>query len=261
MIIINSCGHDSHHPIPCNIEHKEGLSDYLILLIKQESWIILEGKRQVMSPNSLILFPPNTYIHYGCDMAGYNDDWIHFIPDDEDQLFLDNLNLPLCRLMYPFDFHKLSEYVRLMSDHYHTSSTHKKEILDAFIHIFLYSLQESIKKQFLSPGIQRYYPDFSRLRTQIYNDPAALRTVPELAASLCLSLSYFQHLYKQFFGISCQQDMITARLKLAKYYLTNSEMSISSLAGFCGYENDLHFMRQFKKFIGMTPSDYRRLGG
>lgn len=261
MIIINSCGHDSHHPIPCNIEHKEGLSDYLILLIKKESWIVLEGKRQVMSPNSLILFPPNTYIHYGCDMAGYNDDWIHFIPDDEDQLFLDYLNLPLCRLMYPFDFHKLSEYVRLMSDHYHTSSTHKKEILDAFIHIFLYSLQESIKKQFLSPGIQRYYPDFSRLRTQIYNDPAALRTVPELAASLCLSLSYFQHLYKQFFGISCQQDMITARLKLAKYYLTNSEMSISSLSGFCGYENDLHFMRQFKKFIGMTPSDYRRLGG
>lgn len=34
-------------------------------------------------------------------------------------------------------------------------------------------------------------------------------------------------------------------------------MSIRSLADFCGYENELHFMRQFKKFVGMTPSQYR----
>lgn len=258
MITINSCGHDSHHPIPCNIEHKEGLRDYLILLIKQESWVILEGARQIMHPNALILFPPDTYIHYGCDTAGYNDDWIHFVPREEDQTFFAKLNLPLCQILYPFDFHKLSEYVRMMSDYHHAASMHKKEILDSFMHIFLYSLQEALAAQFESPLMQKYYPDFSRLRTQIYNDPAAFRTVPELAGSLCLSLSYFQHLYKQFFGISCQQDMINARLKLAKYYLTNSNMNISSLAGFCGYENELHFMRQFKKFTGITPSDYRK---
>ena len=34
-------------------------------------------------------------------------------------------------------------------------------------------------------------------------------------------------------------------------------MSISSLAAFCGYDNELHFMRQFKKGTGMTPSQYR----
>ena len=66
MITVNTCGHDSHHPIPCNIEHKEGVPDYLILLIKRESWIMLEGKRHFLHPNALILFPPGTYIHYGC---------------------------------------------------------------------------------------------------------------------------------------------------------------------------------------------------
>lgn len=74
---------------------------------------------------------------------------------------------------------------------------------------------------------------------------------------MCLSLSYFQHLYKQFFDSSCQQDIINARLELAKYYLKDSDMSIRSLSDFCGYENELHFMRQFKKFIGMTPTEYR----
>ena len=74
MITITGCGHDSHHPNPCNIEHDPGLSDYLILLIKQDAWVELDGIRHTMRPNSLICFPPDTYIHYGCDVAGYNDD-------------------------------------------------------------------------------------------------------------------------------------------------------------------------------------------
>lgn len=261
MITVNTCGHDSHHPVPCNIVHKDGLSDYLILLIKQEAWVELEKERLPMHPNALILFPPGSYIHYGCDIPGYNDDWVHFIPDKEDTAFLESLHLPFCQVIYPLDFHRLSEYVRMLSDHYHTSSIHKKEILDSFMHIFLYTLQESLAKHADSPEMQKYYPDFSRLRTQIYNDPAAPRAIPQLAVSLCLSLSYFQHLYKQFFGLSCQQDIINARLKLAKYYLINSNMGISSLASFCGYESDLHFMRQFKKFIGITPSEYRCRNG
>ena len=34
-------------------------------------------------------------------------------------------------------------------------------------------------------------------------------------------------------------------------------MDIASVAALCGYENQLHFMRQFKKFTGLTPSQYR----
>ena len=29
MIYVNSCGHDSHHLKPCDIEHKNGVPDYL----------------------------------------------------------------------------------------------------------------------------------------------------------------------------------------------------------------------------------------
>jgi len=35
-------------------------------------------------------------------------------------------------------------------------------------------------------------------------------------------------------------------------------MSIRNLADFCGYENELHFMKQFKQYEGMTPSEYRK---
>ena len=232
MLYVNSCGHDSHHPRPCDIEHKNGLPDYLVLLIKKEAWIVLDGRRQQVRPNALICFPPHTYIHYGCDEAGYNDDWIHFLPDQKEEGLLESLGLSPSRITYPYDFHRLSEYVRLLSENYHSSSAYREQIADSFLHIFLYSLKDALEGQSASLGIQKYYPDFSALRTQIYNNPAAPLRVPALAASLNLSLSYFQHLYREFFHCSCRRDIIAARLSLARYYLTNSGMSIQNLAHF-----------------------------
>ncbi|MDE6788835.1 MAG: AraC family transcriptional regulator, partial [Ruminococcus sp.] len=29
----------------------------------------------------------------------------------------------------------------------------------------------------------------------------------------------------------------------------------------CGYDNEEHFMRQFKKIVGVTPTGYRRKSG
>ena len=137
-------------------------------------------------------------------------------------------------------------------------SRYREQSIDAFLHIFLYALQEELEENSNDPSVQKYYSAFSGLRTQIYNNPANNWSIPALADSLALSLSYFQHLYKQFFTCSCQQDIISARLELAKYYQTGSDMSIRSLSDFCGYDNELHFMRQFKKFVGMTPTEYRQ---
>lgn len=258
MITVNSCGYNSHHMKPCNIEHKSGVPDYLILLIKQESWVILNGQKKMIQPNAILLFPPHTYIHYGCDSIGYNDDWIHFTLDVDENAFFSSLTLPLCQIVYPYDFHQLSQYVQLLSDNFHSSSVYSQQITDSFMHILLYSLRESLENITKEPLVQKYYKSFSNLRTQIYNNPANPWTIPELADSLCLSLSYFQHLYKDFFHCSCQQDIITARLNLAKYYLSTSDMGIREISDFCGYENDLNFMRQFKKFVGVTPTSYRQ---
>lgn len=128
------------------------------------------------------------------------------------------------------------------------------------MHIFLYVLNEELENA-KEPSLAvppKYYWEFAKIRTQIHNAPATGWSVNQLAGSLCLSCSHFQHLYRRFFGCSCQHDIIQARIKLAKFYLTTTEMGIYQLSLFCGYETDLHFMRQFKKYTGVTPSEYRR---
>ncbi|MFV0466018.1 MAG: AraC family transcriptional regulator [Lachnospiraceae bacterium] len=258
MFEINTCGHNSHHSKPCDIEHSNGLSDYLILFIKKESWFIHNNQKHVIPSNSILCFPPDTYIHYGCDEPGYNDDWIHFQFNEKELEFFQALKIPFHQLIRPYDFHKISEYVRIMSNTFFGASLRKKEILDHLLQILLLTLQEELVRTSEYPTLQKYYRDFSILRTNIYNNPSYNWRIPDLSNKLSLSLSYFQHLYKGFFNCSCQNDIITARLDLAKYYLTYSEMSITGISDFCGYENDSHFMRQFKKFTGTTPSVYRQ---
>lgn len=258
MFYISNCGHDSHHIKPCDIEHRHSLSDYLMLLVKKEAWFYLHNEKIFTKPNMVILFPPECYIHYGCDTSGYNDDWIHFNNDDTSLELLAKLNIPMCQPLYPYDFHKLSQYVQLMSDIFHSQSSNAVNMLDSFMHILLYSLQDELTKSAEMETVPKYFTAFSMLRTQLYNSPSMSWSVNSMAESLCLSVSYFQHLYKQFFHTSCQQDIINARLSVAKFYLTSSEMSIRCISDFCGYENELHFMRQFKKFIGMTPTEYRK---
>ncbi|MCR5716388.1 MAG: AraC family transcriptional regulator [Lachnospiraceae bacterium] len=258
MIIIRGCGHDSHHKKPCNIKYHEIPSDYLFLLIKKTAWVYLDGSKEVLPENSCICFPPGSTIHYGCDTPDYNDDWIHVLFTEESAHLLEELQIPLYRPMVPRNLHKLSDHVRLMSDIYLTGASYKEQILDHMAQAFLYTLSEELQASVEDDPTQKYYASFSSLRTGIYNNPSIRHSVAELAESMWLSISHFQHLYKQFFGCSCQQDMINARLTQAKYYLTQSEMSIRAISAVCGYENELHFMRQFKKFEGVTPSEYRK---
>ena len=70
--------------------------------------------------------------------------------------------------------------------------------------------------------------------------------------------SYFQHIYKELFGCSVVTDMINRRLEYAKYLLQNSSLSIAAISKMCGNENDTHFMRQFKCFVGVTPNQSGR---
>ncbi|MNN42053.1 Arabinose operon regulatory protein [compost metagenome] len=103
----------------------------------------------------------------------------------------------------------------------------------------------------------RYFHSFSKLRNELYNSPGMAYSIEKLASKVNLSKSYFQLIYKKLFGCSVISDLIHARLDYAKYLLKNSPFSVTTIAKKCGYENNTHFMRQFKKFVGVTPSQYK----
>lgn len=257
MITVNACGYDSMHKIVHDRFYPDGYSDYALLLIKSESFFETGGIFTNMPPNTIMIYEPHAYIHYGCQEPHYNDDWIHFELHGEDEDFLKELSLPVNKpFILPY-LGTLTEYSKLVVQEKLSSHAHKQEVVDSLMRTLFYSIADQLYAESKNSTNHKYYYPMNELRIEILNAPYKKWDTPDIASRLHLSVSHFQHLYKQFFGMTCIQDIINARIKQAKLYLCISEMSISSLALFCGYENELHFMRQFKKLTGMTPSQYR----
>ena len=102
-----------------------------------------------------------------------------------------------------------------------------------------------------------YLHKMQDLRLLMQASPQSAGSASEAADSFGISLSYFQHLYKDFFKISYQKDLIRMRLSCSEELLRTTDLSIEAIALACGYTNPVHFHRQFIAEYGMTPGQYR----
>lgn len=255
MIEIIRCGHDSRHTKSPDVLHRSGLDHYLFLLIKSDAYVETTHGNVHVGSGFAVLFDKDTRIHYGSLENSYNDDWIHFTVSPDDPI-LSQAMIPFGTPFAPLAFSDITQYVKLLVTEQYRSSSLKAEIQDALMHALLLKLKEQRGDGL--PSANRYYPGFSKLREEIINAPGARWDIPQMAEKLHMSVSYFQHLYKKLFGVSCKKDIILARLSNSKFYLEETDMDISSIAAFCGYEDETYYMKQFKKFEGKTPSQYRQ---
>lgn len=258
MIQVIQCGYASRHRQPINIMKKEGVPNYVLLLVRTAAFFDINNTLTDTVPNTFILYNKNAYRHYGSNTPAYDDDWIHFDLTDDDDL-LTSLSIPFDTPVCLSDMPILSHYVYLLVKERHASGPNSAQIQDALMRALLYSLDGQLVRLNNTGTGQKHEQLLSDLRSNIKNSPHEKWTIDSMSKMVHMSPSYFQHLYKDLFGVSCMQDVIQARLKLSKFYLDTTDMSIQSISEICGYENELHFMRQFKKFEGMTPSQYRKL--
>jgi AraC family transcriptional regulator len=82
-------------------------------------------------------------------------------------------------------------------------------------------------------------------------------SLDELARQVGISQYYFCSLFKQSVGVSPWQYVIERRIERAKELLRTSEMSLSEIALLCGFANQNHLNRHFRKLVGVTPKAYR----
>lgn len=72
-------------------------------------------------------------------------------------------------------------------------------------------------------------------------------------------LSYVQFIrrFRAYFGITPTEYLKLMRIRRAKDMLSETDMLIKDIAGYCGFENEYYFSNYFKKNTGMSPTDFR----
>lgn len=79
-----------------------------------------------------------------------------------------------------------------------------------------------------------------------------------LARACHLSPSQFRRTFHRLLGRSPLQFILSVRLQAAADLLTGSRLSVTEIALECGFNEPNYFARQFRRHIGVSPSEYRR---
>lgn len=82
--------------------------------------------------------------------------------------------------------------------------------------------------------------------------------ISDIADEVNMHRASLYRLFKEMLNISVEKYLQNYRMDKAVSLLLNTDMSTSEIASQVGMFDYPHFCRQFKKYYGFTPSDYRK---
>jgi len=82
--------------------------------------------------------------------------------------------------------------------------------------------------------------------------------IDDVARTFLLSRTYFCELFKKYTGKTFNEYMNDLRIAYAKKMLACSQCSITEIAYSSGFNDVTNFCRNFKKQMGLSPSEYRK---
>jgi len=101
----------------------------------------------------------------------------------------------------------------------------------------------------------------SRLITQvkelIHSRYATNLTIKDMAKEVYLTSTYMCLLFKQETGETINEYLTRLRMEKAKELLRNPDIRLYDICHAIGYAEPGYFSKQFKKYSGFTPSEYR----
>lgn len=84
----------------------------------------------------------------------------------------------------------------------------------------------------------------------------ALR-IEDLAAEVGLSDSYLSHLFKETFNYTVNDYITRVRVENSVRLMEKRELTLREIAAHCGFKSPGYFSKVFKKYLGVTPREYR----
>ncbi|MFD2613402.1 helix-turn-helix domain-containing protein [Paenibacillus gansuensis] len=99
---------------------------------------------------------------------------------------------------------------------------------------------------------------FDRIIQSLKQNPAWRPSVQELASSAGVSESHFYRTFQEYTGEPPITFIERSRIQYAGSQLSGGRDSVTQIAFRLGYQTSQHFATAFKRYTGMTPTQWRK---
>lgn len=253
-LLVSSAGHYKVLTTPKYTTYREkGRTDYQILYVASGvATFVFDGQSQRLHAGSFVIYKPNQTQYYSYNLTDKTDMyWIHFTGNSVESL-LEQYNLSDKQV---YIVEASTKYIELCEKliyelqlkRYIFSEVTAVMFLELLGHIAR-DLQK--RKEIYDETIEQALVYFHKN----YNTDIALE---EYAKKCNMTICWFARQFKNRTGRSPKQYITDIRLSNAKILLNSTDKTIGEIAEMCGYENQLYFSRVFKKYVGISPREYR----
>lgn len=205
------------------------------------------------APDSCIFIPSGALQYYGSDI-GLLHDWMHY--DEKSALLLKDLGVEENKLLHISNGSSITKIMAELEYEFFSNHKFSEEIMDLKFKELIYSI---LRNSTTTENV-KYNPldiqTITDVREKMMLNIDKHWTTTKLAKSAQMSHSKFHYIYKTYFGISPIDDLINARIQLAKDILVSENITIRELAAKLGYSDVTHFIRQFTSKVGISPKQY-----
>ena len=123
--------------------------------------------------------------------------------------------------------------------------------------IFLHLIDNSLLIQrFQSKKEKEFCQKTVKFISENYNKKTSSK---DIAKNLHYSQSYFCRAFRNNFGVSFTDYLNMYRVYKAKESLLKKATTVTEVSESCGFESPTYFARMFKKYIGMTPTEFQKV--
>ena len=237
-----------------------------------ELYFLLSGQRRYfighkiydVSPGNLVIIP-HTELHRttSTGMAGY-DRYVLFVYEKKLQGFIDTLGreaydmlMQGCCLQLPQKaVRQIQRDMELLHEECHNLTQHSQAYANHLVQEILLCALRFGKQKTTSAGESvDKIQDVARYISENFDTQLTLQ---DAAKMVYMEQTYFSKRFKQLTGFGFQEYLTQTRIRAAEQLLKTTEYSVSEISLRCGFTSSNYFGDAFRRWKGMSPSEYRR---
>ncbi|WP_228853025.1 AraC family transcriptional regulator [Aegicerativicinus sediminis] len=239
-------------------ERIKGSKEYIfIYCVEGEGWLSYNKKKIKIKPNAYFIIPKNTRHAYGAENNNpWSIYWMHFDGTSVNELFQRHILNDTITDTVPYDntVIKLFEQIfEIFNGGYAEYELEFANILSqSFISSFIY---HDINKHTNTANSKDLV---NSIKTFLNENLDKTFKTEELANEFNYSPSYLFSVFKKSTGYSLHHFFNLKKIQKACEYMNYTDYSIKEISFLLGFQDQFYFSRVFKKYMGISPKEYRK---